>query len=31
MNAHHFFPGFTGFLISFFGRGLADGLTFFVV
>jgi hypothetical protein len=31
MDAHHFFPGFTGFLTSFLGRGLADGLAFFVV
>jgi hypothetical protein len=30
MKPHHFFPGFTGFLISFLGRGLAEGLVFFV-
>jgi hypothetical protein len=30
MDCHHFFPGFTGFLTSFLGRGLAEGLVSFV-
>jgi hypothetical protein len=30
IDIHHFFPGFTGFLTSFLGRGLAEGLVSFV-